>query len=423
MGNEKETSKVLEKVLFPKIFQSFRISVHYKNLIIAFLALVDICLAGWLMDYSKSVCATTDPQGNVIETELQVYMTTPDQMQSYITSASDRTGVFSTIWRFTAEKFHASLNSLFAFNIPAVAANIRDYFRAAGWAVRYHPVYCIIFGVIKLIVFTIAGGAICRIAALQFARNEKPGLTEALRYSVKKFTSFVTAPLAPVVFIVILGFIIVLVGLVGNFRWAGELIMAICIVPALFFGALIALISIGTVLGFNLMFPAVAYDGSDCFDAISRSLCYVNAKPWRMIIYSIIAAVYGAICYVFVQFVAFLTLWFTHRFLQLGIRNSKLENIWSGPSLVNLVDLPNVSAASTTETIAAIIIYIFILAVVLLVVSFLLSYYFSANTIIYSLMRNKVDNTALDDVYTLSEDIDNDLMPTESEPDEENSSS
>jgi hypothetical protein len=416
MGNENDSSKVLEKVLFPKIFQSFRIAIHYKNLIIAFLALVDICLAGWLLDYSKTVAATTDPQGNIIETELQVYMTRPDQLSSYIKTANekgDHIGVFSTIWRFTAEKFHASINSLFAFDIPAVAANILDYFKAVGWAVRYHPIYCIIFGVIKLLVITIAGGAICRIAALQFARDEKPGLTEALRFSTKKFTSFITAPLAPVGFIIFLGFLIFLLGFIGNLRWAGELIMSIFMVPALFAGALIALFSIGTVLGFNLMFPAVAYDGSDCFDAISRSYCYVNAKPWRMIFYSIIAAVYGAICYVFVRFVAFLMLFFTHRFLQLGIRNNKLETIWSGPTLVNLVDPPNLSAANWS------IIYLLILSVVVLVVSFILSFYFSANTIIYSLMRNKVDNTALDDVYTLSDEINPELMPTESGPQED----
>jgi hypothetical protein len=35
-----------------------------------------------------------------------------------------------------------------------------------------------------------------------------------------------------------------------------------------------------------------------------------------------------------------------------------------------------------------------------LIVSFIMSFYFSANTIIYALMRNRVDNTALDDIYT-----------------------
>ena len=40
------------------------------------------------------------------------------------------------------------------------------------------------------------------------------------------------------------------------------------------------------------------------------------------------------------------------------------------------------------------------LIVVGLVVSFVISFYFSVNTIIYSLMRNMVDNTPLEEIYT-----------------------
>lgn len=423
MGSEKEPPKVFENLLFPKIFQSFRIAIHYKNLIIAFLAVVVICLAGWLMDFSKTVVAVTGPDGRMIETELQIYIADPDQLESYVENtkeSADRIGVFSTLWRFAAGKFHNALKCLFAFNIPGVFVNIAEYFKAITWAVRYHLIYCLIFGAIKLVVIAVAGGAICRIAALQFARDEKPGLTEALHFSTKRFASFFTAPLAPIGFIIFVGFFIFLLGLVANIPWAGELIMAIFMVLALIAGALIAIVSIGAVAGFNLMFPAVAYDGSDCFDAISRAFSYVNAKPWRMIFYTVIAAVYGAICYLFVRFFAFLMLWVTHRSLQLGVLggNKKLTTIWSGPSLVNLVDPPNLAAANWSETVAAVIVYVLLLAVVVLVVSFILSFYFSANTIIYSLMRNKVDNTALDDIYTLSEEIDTEPTTMESGPEE-----
>ena len=423
MGNEKESPKVLEKLLFPKIFQSFRIAINWKNLIIAFLAVAAICLAGWIMDFSKTVVAITGPQGKIIETELQIYMTNPDQLESYIENAkenSERTGVFSTLWRFAAVRFHDALNCLFAFNIPGVVLSIAEYFIAVTWVVKYHLLYCVIFAVIKLVVIAIAGGAICRIAALQFARDEKPGLLEALRFSTNKFTSFVTAPLAPVGIIIFIGFFIFLLGLIGNIPWAGELIMGIFMVLALIAGALIAVVSIGAVAGFNLMFPAVAYDGSDCFDAISRAFSYVYAKPWRMIFYTVIAAVYGAICYIFVRFFAFLMLWITHRSLQLGVLggNKKLTAIWSGPSLTNLVDPPDLAAANWSETVAAVLVYLLLLAVVVLVVSFILSFYFSANTIIYSLMRNKVDSTALDDIYTLSEEIDTEPTKMESGPQE-----
>jgi hypothetical protein len=423
MGSEKESSQAFKNVLFPKIFRTFRIAIYRNNLIIAFMATAIICLAGWLMDFSSTVVVVKGPQGKIMQTELKEYLTRPGQVESFIErygKTGDSTGVFSTLWRFAAERFHGALNCLFKFDIPGVAANIADCFKAVAWAVRRQLLYCIIFFLIGLVVIAIAGGAICRIAALQFARDEKPGLTESLRFSMKKFTSFVTSPLVPVAIIIFIGLFTFLLGLVGNIPRAGELIIGVFMLLALIAGALIAVVSIGTVAGFNLMFPAVAYDGSDCFDAISRAFSYVYAKPWRMGFYTAIAAVYGAICYVFVRFFAFLLLWFTHRSLQLGVfgGNKKLTTIWPGPTFTNLVDMPDLAAANWSETVAAVIIYLFLLAVVLLVVSFIISFYFSANTIIYSLMRNRVDNTALEDVYTPFEEVKTEPTITESEPEE-----
>jgi len=421
MVSEKEPSKVFDDLLFPKIFKTFRMAIQPTKLIIAFLALAIICLAGWIMDFSETVVATPGTQGKI--TELDIYMTNPAQADSYIEGfqgKSQGTGVFSTLWRFSATKFQGAVDSVFAQDIPGVVKNIADYFKAVGWALRHHTVYCIIFFVIKLAVISIAGGAICRIAALQFAGGEKPGLTEALRFSTKRFTSFFTAPLVPVGIIIFIGLFIFLLGLIGNIPWAGELIMGIFVLLALIAGALIAVVLIGAFAGFNLMFPAVAYDGSDCFDAISRSFSYVYAKPWRMGFYTAIAAVYGAICYTFVRFFAFLLLLVTHLSLQLGVwvENSKevdkLTAIWPKPEFMNLLGSSGLATTNWAESVAAFLVYLLLLAVVGLVVSFIISFYFSANTIIYSLMRNKVDNTALEDIYKYNDEAE--IEPATTEP-------
>jgi hypothetical protein len=308
--------------------------------------------------------------------------------------------------------------------------NITDYFKAVGWAVRYHFAYCIIFFVIELAVISVAGGAICRIAALQFARGEKPGLTEALRYSIRKFTSFFTAPLAPVGIIIFTGIFIFLLGLAGNIPRAGELIVGLGMPLALFAGILIAVIVIGAVAGLNLMFPAVAYDGSDCFDAISRSFSYVYAKPWRMVVYTAIAAVYGSICYTFVRFFAFLSLWITRWLLQLGLftnngsnQVNKLVAIWPKPEFRYLLGSSSPTTTNWTESVAAFLVYLFLLVVVGLVVSFIISFYFSANTIIYSLMRKTVDNAALEDIYLQFDEAGAESTANEMLPREEPSSS
>ncbi|MHC4556914.1 MAG: hypothetical protein ACYTFW_05660 [Planctomycetota bacterium] len=431
MVSGKESSQLFEHLLFPKIFQTFRMSIQPTKLIITFLALAGICLAGWIMDFSKTVVVDRDSEGKIVETELQIYMTNADRSKAQLAierleEKGDRSGVFSTLWHFAATKFNGAVDSVFAFDLPGVVQNIADYFRAVGWALRYHFIYCIIFFIIKLAVISIAGGAICRIAALQFARGEKPGLTEALRFSIRRFTSFFTAPLAPIGIIVFIGLFIFLLGLIGNIPRAGELIIGICMSLALIAGALITVVLIGAVAGFNLMFPAVAYDGSDCFDAISRSFSYVYAKPWRMVFYTAIAAVYGAICYTFVRFFASLLLWVTLRLLQFGlwVDNSskevnKLTVIWPKPEFMkNLIGSSGPATTNWSESLAAFLIYLFLLVVVGLVVSFIISFYFSANTIIYSLMRKKVDNTALDDIYTHFDESEIEVTTTESQPEQ-----
>jgi hypothetical protein len=428
MVSDNNSSIVFEGLLFLKIFRTFRMAIQPTKLIIIFSALIIICLAGWIMDRSETVVVIRNTQGKIIETELQIYMNNQSQMKEYIEinrGKSRGTGVFSTLWHFTAATFQASVNSIFELDIPGVAKNVAYYFKAAGWALRHHFIYCIIFFVIYLSVISIAGGAICRIAALQFARGEKPGLTEALRFSTQRFASFFIAPLTPIGIIIVPVVFIFLLGLIGNIPWAGELIIGISMPLALIAGALITVVLIGMFAGFNLMFPAIAYDGSDCFDSISRSFSYVYAKPWRMGFYTTIAAVYGAISYTFVRFFAFILLSVTHLFLELGVwmENSKdvskLIAIWPKLKFTKLISYKDVVTTNWTESVGAFLVYLFLLAVLGLVVSFVISFYFSANTIIYSLMRNKVDNTALEDMYTYFDETEIEPDTTDFQPQQE----
>ncbi|MHC4792385.1 MAG: hypothetical protein ACYS8Y_13325, partial [Planctomycetota bacterium] len=429
MGGEEQYINLFSNFLFCKIFRTFRMAIQPGKLILAFSALAVICFAGWVMDFSRTVVATPGTGGRV--TELQAYMSNPAQVNLYIENykqIGDRAGVFSTLWDFCTTKFHDVLNALFAFNLPAVAANIADYFRALGWALTYHPVYSIILILIELAIIAVAGGAICRLAALQFARGEKPGVGEALHFSSRKFFSLFATPLVPVLIIAAIGFFLLLIGLIGNIRWFGELIVALSVCPALIAGMVAAFLIIGVAAGFNLMFPSIAYDGSDCFDAISRSFSYVYSRPWQMGFYSAVAVIYGALCYVFVRFFAFLLLWAPHRFLPLGIwaqasskQADKLVTIWPEPRFMRLYGTPGWAEMNWSELVAAFIIHLLCLVIIGLLVAFLISFYFSANTIIYSLLRKCVDNTALDEVYIHSnvvktEPVNNKAASQEAEP-------
>ena len=403
MVNDKKTQVFFDGFLFPKVFRTFRIAIQPAKLIICFLAIVVICLAGWIMDLSKTVVQAE--QGRI--TELQIYISSPAQLPVFIDlnkQGGKRIGVFSALWRFGSEKFNSALRSLFQFDVLGVAESIAQCSRALVWAARYNPVYTIVFFAVTLAVISLAGGATCRIAALQFALGEKPGLTDAVLFGLRKFPSFFTAPLIPMGIIIVMGSFVTVLGLVGNIPVAGELLIGLCMPLTLIAGALMTVIATGAIAGLNLMFPTIAYEDSDSFDAISRSFSYVYAKPWRMGFYSAVAVVYGAVCYIFVRFFAFVSLWISYVFLQIGVLggNRRLVAVWPEPALTDFLGSPSATAQGWSVSVSAMLVHLFILAVIGAMIAFVMSFYFSASTIIYALMRNRVDNTALDDVCTHS---------------------
>ncbi len=403
MANGKERILPLDSFLFPRIFQAFRLSIQPTKLLIAFCAVALICLTGWIMDMaSQSVVV-----GPNDSTKLDVYtwsITHPHASTPLFRDTGLRTGVFAALWTFTSAHLHSALSSLFQANIEAAIRNIIACFASLIWAFRHHVVYSLIFFAISLAVLSVAGGAICRIAALQFAGAERPGLRHAVRFGLRKFTALFTAPLTPMLAIIIIGATIILLGALGNIPFAGELTVGLLLPAALVVAVLITVVAIGLVGGFSLMFPTIAYEDSDCFDSMSRSFSYIYNKPWRMGFYMTIAFVYGAVCYMFVRFFSFLVLWTTHAFLQLGFasKNAKLRAIWPAPELDDFFGAGVAAPTNWSTSVSSALVYFWVLVVVGLVVAFVISFYFSASTIIYALMRNRVDLIALEDVYVYS---------------------
>jgi hypothetical protein len=168
------------------------------------------------------------------------------------------------------------------------------------------------------------------------------------------------------------------------------------------------LVLIGLVGGFNLMYPTIAVEGSDSFDAISRSFSYLFARPWRLLFYTFVAIVYGALCYLFVRYFVKLMLALTHTFIGWGVFTTANGNgatpawpvMWpaplTSPSLTYDVDFLSLNSG---QDIGAALVAFWVYLVISMIGAFLISFYFSANTIIYVLMRQEVDATELDDVY------------------------
>ncbi|MFZ1990106.1 MAG: hypothetical protein WAW96_10090, partial [Alphaproteobacteria bacterium] len=146
-----------------------------------------------------------------------------------------------------------------------------------GWLMAEHGIYAILFLLLCLASWALFGGAVYRIAALHAAREEKISAVQALRFSINKFFSFLTAPIIPLVIILVLGLLLALGGLVGNLGGFGAILLGLLFFLAILVGLLVAFLLIGLAAGCSLMYPTIAVEGSDSFDAISRSFSYVFA--------------------------------------------------------------------------------------------------------------------------------------------------
>jgi len=289
--------------------------------------------------------------------------------------------------------------------------------RGVQWLVLEHWLFAVPFLLVSLAIWSLFGGAICRIAALNVARDERISPKAALSFARQKFLGFLTAPLLPVGLIIVIGACIFVGGLVMAIPYFGDIVGGVGMGVALLGGFVMALVAVGAVAGMGLMWPTIAVEGSDSFDAMSRSYSYIYSRPWRAGFYAAVATVYGALCYLFARFFVLVLLKATRFFLAIGMGvfrmyrprtglagGQKIDALWPHPAFEGLrVVAPPFGAESWGDTAAAFLIGIWVLLLVTLLYALLVSFFFSGSTIIYYLLRHKVDATDMEDVY-LEED-------------------
>jgi hypothetical protein len=329
-------------------------------------------------------------------------------------------GLFEALFQYEVYQFTGMVDAVLRNNWLDTGG-VKDHvynFCAIGpiWLIWNHTVFFIIFAVLFLLAWALFGGAICRIAAVHFARDEKISVRQAMNFAVGKLLSFASAPVIPLAIVVVIGLLVSLGALLGNIPFLGPIAIGFAFVLALLAGFVMTLVLLGTGGGFNLMYPTIAVEGSDSFDAISRSFSYVYARPWRMLFYTVVALAYGAATYIFVHTFVWLTLVLTHHFVGMGIfrtaNNNRdlLTTMWPNPlDTGRLSFTPDYAALSAGQRIGAFFINCWVMFLVSFVGAFVISLYFSANTMVYYLMRNEVDSTELDDVFL--EQSEEDLEP------------
>jgi hypothetical protein len=79
-------------------------------------------------------------------------------------------------------------------------------------------------------------------------------------------------------------------------------------------------------------------------------------------------------------------------------QSAKLERIWPEPKLLSFLTTPLASEV-WSESASSVVIYLFMLGIVGILLSYIVSYFFSSATVIYALMRKKVDKIEAEQIF------------------------
>jgi hypothetical protein len=288
-------------------------------------------------------------------------------------------------------------------------------------------------------------------------------LRQAVRFVCKRYLSYLGAPLVPLIIIAICALGLVIYGVLGLIPFVGDLIIYGLGLPIILLGgAAMAVFLIGLV-GYPLMYPTLSAEGdqSDTFDALSRSINYVASSPWHYIWYWIVAILYGASVTFFVLFFTSLTVYvgkwavgltasavwsdrkpdylfiyapeaFGWRELltrdspyagkQMTVfldRDGKVTNT-PGPGVRPVIRYQPIDEAAYRQARSefwaynnwgAGLVALWLTLLFLIMLGFSYSFFWCAATMIYLLMRRRVDEAELDEVFLEDEELEPPLAP------------
>lgn len=273
-----------------------------------------------------------------------------------------------------------------------------------GWLFTTHPGFSAVFLIYTFVLTMILGGAITRLAALDACRGVHGSPFDALRFATSKAGWLIAAPLLPLALVGLIGAVLAGAGLIFFNLPVLDVIGGLLFIVLLALGALAAVILLGLAFSCNLLTPAIAVEDSSGFDAVSRSFSYVLAHPWRYLFYLAVTIVYGAIGYLLVGLVLFLTLWVTKTFVSLLVFAEASEGINRFDAILPDPRLGEIHYKGAGDDLggsagaAAMFVGVWVKLLLALLPAYCVSFYFTAVTWIYLLLRRSADGAAFDEI-------------------------
>lgn len=231
-------------------------------------------------------------------------------------------------------------------------------------------------------------GAVYRMCAVELASGEIAGARRALAYSGKRYGSLLWSKAT---LLIVLAFLAGAMALVGRLLGlallhlptpvAAPLVVLLWLL-ALAVGLLASLLALAWLCSSSFMFAAVAMDGTDHYDAVSRSIMYFYHSLPRFAARQSLALVYGAV--VFALFAGFaIAAWqLAYLVAGCGAAPACLPTLWH----------PFVCLTTTgVGTPANVLLGWLPILYWGTIVSFAVSLYITLQTIVYALQRHAVD--------------------------------
>lgn len=312
--------------------------------------------------------------------------------------------------------------------------------------------YLFLILVWNLAVWAFFGGVITRLAAVQLANRGPITLRRAVEFVAARYVNYLLSPLVPIGIIAAVTVGLVLYGLVALIPFVGDLLLIGLGLPLVILGGAIMAVFLVGLVGYPLMYPTLSVEGdsSDTFDALSRSINYVYQAPWHYIWYWVVAVVYGAAVAFFVLFFTSLMVYmgkwavgipasaiyperkpdylFVYAPESFGWRELLLKDspyavahdrVYSMTGRPVDVYRPANRALNDRErnqfyvynTWGAGLVAFWLALVFLMMLGFSYSFFWCAAVVIYYLLRRKVDEAELDEVYLEEEEPEAPLAP------------
>lgn len=155
----------------------------------------------------------------------------------------------------------------------------------------------LLFAVVS--VWTLIGGMISRIAAMEYTRKQTISIPKAFEYIKARRENYLIAPWLPMVpgGVILLG--MVGFGFFHMIPWLGDIVFSgLGWVVMLVSGLVLAVISLG-LIGWPIMTVAISVDSDDAFAATTKPYSYLGQKGWLALGSGIFCTIYGSICLIF----------------------------------------------------------------------------------------------------------------------------